>query len=679
MRLLSKCRFNSIQRAVNAAHNGYRIKVLPGSTRRSAGRTTRRRAVRTSTRTRARCHTTSTAQCPNAQNLIAILGDTNNDRICDSKCNLQIEGTGDNPEDVKIEGEKLKLNVVRADRADGIFLKNFQVEFSDFNNIYVLETNGFHLDGIVSKYSREYGILSFTSDHGIYENCDASYSGDSGVYPGSGPNARHGQPDAHGHVYGIEIRNCDSHHNTIGMSGTAGNGTWAHDNRFRDNSAGTTTDSFAGGHPGMPQDNSKYSHNLIYSNNNDLFNAERDAYCQQVPWEDRDPQKVCPTFQVPVGTGNLIAGGNANIVEENYIFDNWRRGTMLHWVPAALRGEQDAAKTYDTSSNNRYTRNCMGVRPASLVNVNFATCAGTQDKNGVDFWWDEEEGQDCIEEQAGCVDNDSVKGQLLGDQHGLRRHVHERPDPDAPAGLPRDSTRPVPATTRSRRTLVPCATWNPQDNTGPARVRLVHAAARAVGPCWIGVSVRAWTPGASHWLSLVVVALLAGCGDDKPAKDALAWFDTPNVIVPPTLKGDRILQAEVRNDSDQKVRVEAGTIRVFDDRGRRGQGIRDVRRGIPPLALPAHARAGHAARLRARAPRQAGRDRAREDGQGHRVLARAARAPHRCDDRLRAGDADDPAREPAPRRGGPLGGQSSRPRRSATSTACARERTPRRR
>ena len=113
-------------------------------------------------------------QCPNAQNLIAILGDTNGDRICDSKCNIQIEGTGDDPDDVQIEGQKLKLNVIRADRADGIYLKNFTVEFSDFNNIYVLETNGFRIDEIVSRYSREYGILSFTSDHGIYENCEAS-------------------------------------------------------------------------------------------------------------------------------------------------------------------------------------------------------------------------------------------------------------------------------------------------------------------------------------------------------------------------------------------------------------------------------------------------------------------------------------------------------------------------
>jgi hypothetical protein len=464
-RLLSKCRFGTIQQAVNVANNGYRIKVLPGVY-------TEKRWFTPPPGCEDEYQTTSALSyeqhraCPNAQNLIAILGDTNGDRICDSKCNLQIEGTGDDAEDVQIEGQKLKLNVIRADRADGVFLKNFKVEFSDFNNIYVLETNGFRIDGIVSKYSREYGILSFTSDHGIYENCDASYSGDSGVYPGSGPNARHGQPDAHGHTYGIEIRNCNSHDNTIGMSGTAGNGTWAHDNRFQNNSTGVTTDSFAGGHPGMPQDNSKWSNNLIYSNNNDLFNNERDAYCQQVPWEDRDPQKVCPTFQVPVGTGILIAGGNANVVEENYIFDNWRRGTMLHWVPSALRGEQDPAKTYDTSANNRYTRNCVGTRPASLVNVNFSTCTGTQDKNGVDFWWDEEEGQDCIEEQPGCVDNDSVKGNCWESNTGFGGTYTSDPIPMLLPTCPGlDATRP--GNNAKQATLVPCATWNPQDNTDP--------------------------------------------------------------------------------------------------------------------------------------------------------------------------------------------------------------------
>ena len=184
-------------------------------------------------------------KCPNAQNLIAILGDTDDaDRVCDAKCNIQIEGMGDAARDVLISGQRSKLNVIRADRADGIFLKNFMVEFSDFNNIYVLETNGFR-DGRRSSRATAASTGSSRSPPttGSTTNCEAYGSGDSGIYPGSGP-------EGHCERYGIEIRNCDSHHNTIGYSGTAGNGIWAHDNRFHDNATGMTTDSFASGHPG---------------------------------------------------------------------------------------------------------------------------------------------------------------------------------------------------------------------------------------------------------------------------------------------------------------------------------------------------------------------------------------------------------------------------------------------
>jgi hypothetical protein len=468
--LLSRCRFQSIQMAVNYSTNGTRILVLPGEYK----------EVRWLGPAPAGCEdvyarTASGAtvlsyeeqrQCPHAQNLIAIMGDTNGDRICDSKCNIQIEGKGDDPGDVRIEGQRTMLNVIRADRADGVYLKNFTVENSDFNNVYFLETNGFRIDTVVSRYSREYGILSFTSDHGIYEDCEASYNGDSGVYPGSGPNARHGQPDAHGHVYGIEIRRCNSHHNTIGESGTAGNGTWAHDNRFHDNATGITTDSFASGHPGMPQDNSKWSHNLIYSNNNNLFTDDRDAYCQNTPFAQRDPQTVCPTFQVPVGTGLLIAGGNSNVVQENYIWDNWRRGTMLHWVPAALRGEQDSGKTYDTSANNRYDSNCMGVKPVDPTIVDFSVCDGTRDANGVDFWWDEEEGQDCVEEQPGCVDNDTQNGNCWTNNSGDGGQFTSDPPAIALPTCPGlDLFRP--GNSEKQGTLVPCATWDPTTNTDP--------------------------------------------------------------------------------------------------------------------------------------------------------------------------------------------------------------------
>ena len=86
-------------------------------------------------------------KCPNSRNLIAIIGDSlaDPDRECDHKCNLLMEGLGRKPKDVKIEGDRLKKDVIRADRADGFYLRNVWVEQGAFNDVDVVETNGFHL------------------------------------------------------------------------------------------------------------------------------------------------------------------------------------------------------------------------------------------------------------------------------------------------------------------------------------------------------------------------------------------------------------------------------------------------------------------------------------------------------------------------------------------------------
>ena len=472
--LLKRCQFNDIQAAVNAAHNGDRILVLPGYYPELPSRRPPSAGCQDEYQKTADGQILSYAEqrrCPHAQNLIAIFGDTNGNRICDSKCNLQIEGTGERPADVYIKGERSKLNVVRADRADGIFLKNFRVELSDFNNIYVLETNGFRINHVVSWYSREYGILSFTSDHGIYEYCDVAYNGDSGVYPGAGPE-RHKQPDAHGHRYGIRIHHCNSHDNAMGYSGTAGNGIYVYKNRFHDNATGLVTDSFVPNHPGMPEDSSRYEQNLFYSNNTNLFTEERDDYCQNTPPAERDPKKVCPSFPLPVGTGMLIAGGNANDIQNNYFFDNWRQGTMLFWVPTCIRYDPPescpgGAEQYDTSSNNRYTYNCMGIRPRSVTNPDYS-CGGTRDANGVDFWWDEEEGKDCDPSQPppACVDNETKLGNCWSGNFA--------PDGAEPTSDPARALLPEcpgndlfrPQNSQKYAPLVPCATWEPADDPG---------------------------------------------------------------------------------------------------------------------------------------------------------------------------------------------------------------------
>jgi hypothetical protein len=447
LRQLEKCRFRHIQAAVNKARNGAIIRIMPGTYKEEPSRRNPEPDPRCASdydeiggdilasggfgKKGARvANFEYQRKCPNAQNLIAIIGDSDDpDRVCDVKCNIQIQGMGRRRTDVKISGQRTKLNVIRADRADGIHLRNFTVEYSDFNNIYILETNGFAMHRIKSMYSREYGFLSFTSDHGLYDRLEALGSGDSGIYPGSGP-------EGHCERYGIEIRNVNSHHNTIGYSGTAGNGVWMHDSKLHHNSTGMTTDSFASGHPGMPQDCAKWENNEIYSNNEDYFNDERDAYCKNTPIPQRDPTIVCPTFQVPVGTGIGIFGGNGDIARNNYIYDNWRDGIKLLYVPAAFRGEPDKGR--DTSFDNTFTGNKMGVRPD-----------GTPDANGNDFWWDEEGRGNC------WGDNTSHSGLL--------------PSSNVLIGLPACPGTPTerPGNQAKLASQATCATWDPMENPDP--------------------------------------------------------------------------------------------------------------------------------------------------------------------------------------------------------------------
>lgn len=453
LKLLKRCRFQHIQAAVDAASNGTRILVLPGVYREEPSRHAPEPdpkcadayeeypspAFDAKPGERVRVPTYEyQLRCPNAQNLIAIIGDgPDTDRRCDRKCNIQIEGTGRRPEDVVISGDRSRLNGIRADRADGIVLTNFLIEFSDFNNIYVLETNGFRIERVISRWSREYGFLSFTSDNGLYRQVEAYGNGDSGIYPGSGP-------EGHCARYGIEIDRADSHDNTIGWSGTAGNGVYTHDSKFHNNAAGITMDSFAAGHPGMPQDCSKWERNQIYSNNQNFFSDDRDAYCKRPPAE-RDPKIVCPAFQVPVGTGVLVAGGNGNLFHDNWVWDNWRAGFMQFWVPAPIRGQDptgqsanDPTNPYDTSHENRYLFNHVGVRPD-----------GTRDPNGVDFWWDEE-----------------GRGNCWGGNSG----AEGAPPTSDPARLPSCDAPPVPfspGNALKQARLVPCSTWDPRDNTDP--------------------------------------------------------------------------------------------------------------------------------------------------------------------------------------------------------------------
>ncbi|MDQ6650081.1 MAG: right-handed parallel beta-helix repeat-containing protein [Actinomycetota bacterium] len=343
--------------------------------------------------------------CPHNLNMIAILGDNphladTNGIACDPSthmCDLQIEGTGLAPADVLIDDKFTKLNAIRADRADGVFFRNFMVQQSEFNSLYVMESDGFAVDRVIARANDEYGFLAFATDHGLFSNCEAYYNGDSGIYPG-------GQDDLHQNdspqrnaedlptpsmstsTWAVEVSHCRSHDNTLGFSGTAGNSVFVHDTDFYNNATGISVDSFFPNHPGLPQDHSRFTNNNIYANNSNYYTQYVDKNVCDRPIKDRGYLQgaVCPSVPVPVGTGVIIAGGNYNSVDHDFIYDNWRQGTMLLWVPAALRNEFDPTKQFDTSNGNHQRFNTMGLSRNGQVLP-----------NGLDFWWDDEGSGNC--------------------------------------------------------------------------------------------------------------------------------------------------------------------------------------------------------------------------------------------------------------------------------------------
>ena len=130
----------------------------------------------------------------------------------------------------------------------------------------------------------------------------------------------------------------------------------------------------APGHPGFPQHGNVIRDNSFYGNNFNPYQQGSD---------------VEPFIASPVGTGLWLAGGNANTVQGNYFYDNWRRATMLFAVPdATVCGPPPVGSStpvpgcdetkVSTSYDNTFTGNTFGATPVRQGRSPTArTCGGT--------------------------------------------------------------------------------------------------------------------------------------------------------------------------------------------------------------------------------------------------------------------------------------------------------------
>jgi hypothetical protein len=458
--LAERCEFDSVQDAVDAADNHDRVVIMPGRYREPESRKSPVNDPKCAEMTQQDSSGAETpsyryqTECPNDQNLIYVQGRTvpeepppeppldNRMGIPDEgeclRCNLQIEGSGVVAEDVILDGganydgkgaearpEKLKKHVVlRIDRADGLVAKNLLARGALEHGIYVEEVDGYRLDRTKFFWAADYGNLTFTSDHGLYKNCDGFGAGDSVVYPGAAPETgeqadKSFYPDAP--RINTTVKKCDMRGSMLGYSGSMGNAVRITQNHIYGNTTGIATDTIsASGHPGYPADSSEIDNNLIYANN---FNQYID-----------DPE-VEPVIGVPIGVGVLWAGHNNGQIHDNYFFDNWRRGTMLLAIPDALvtpegqvnDGISCANPQSTTSCNNRYFDNHMGEIPPGFEPPKALDQFGVPHSldegdgsapNGVDFWWDEWAGNtgNCWFENTG---RDGTAASVTGDPSPL--------------------------------------------------------------------------------------------------------------------------------------------------------------------------------------------------------------------------------------------------------------------
>ncbi len=496
-----RCAFDNVQDAVTASGNNDRVVVMPG-------RYTEPESRRAPTND-PRCKPSLLqedqsgaltpsyeyqATCPNDQNLIYLQGRAiegnplatprpNRHGIPEQelgkciRCNVQIEGSGARPEDVLMDAgddyEKpldpqakpesyTKHVVLRTDRSDGFVGRNFLVRGAIEHGFYTEETDGILLDKVKFFWAADYGHLSFTTDHNVIKNCDGFGAGDAVVYPGASPQTGDFRDEGFYPEQRVNtvVKRCDMHGSTLAYSGSMGNSVRLTKNNIYGNTNGISSDTLsAPGHPGFPADGMKIDRNKIYSNNLNLYTA--------------DPP-VDPLVPMPIGTGIVWPGMNDGTVEKNWIFDNWRHGTVLVAVPDQVAGEPDGNVDREihcaqnllasTSCGNQYIDNRMGQVPPgfkrhpALSKFGNRSAIGTSQTlpNGVDFWWDEFPGNtgNCW---TGNTGPDGTGGSITGPGLG---------DPVVTPPLPSNCATSVgTGDVVKEAVLLDCAMWE-RGNTG---------------------------------------------------------------------------------------------------------------------------------------------------------------------------------------------------------------------
>ena len=260
-----RCDFRTIQKAVNKAKAGDKIKVANGVYREQVLITGRKKRY------------------------------------------LRIVGNPGHPRKVVLEGANKKQNGFFINSADQVTVNGFFARNYKSNGFFVTNSTGYKFTHLVAMKGGVYGIYAFNSKGGEMSHSESYYNSDAGYYIGQTPHQD--KP-----IRSV-VRDVKSWGNPIGFSGTNMRYVTITGSSFYNNGVGIVPNADDGEKFPPPEDN-VITGNKIFWNNFDFH--------QGTPPFKIKNSGVVPL--VPPGSGVLLIGGRGTRVEDNDIFGNYLTG-----------------------------------------------------------------------------------------------------------------------------------------------------------------------------------------------------------------------------------------------------------------------------------------------------------------------------------------------------------------
>lgn len=259
-----KCRYHTIQAAVNAARAGDKISVADGSYKEG----------------------------------VKINGH--------SKDRLKLIGDTKKPTKAFINA-KGKQNGIIVNGADGVSIDGFATKGYLGNGFFVVNANGYTINHVVAQGTGAYGVYAFNSLGGTIKNSEAYYNNDSGFYIGQTPPQTKPKRSI--------VDNIVAWGNVLGWSGTNMRYVTIKNSDFYNNGLGIVPNTLVSEKFPPPEDN-VISGNRVFWNNFNYFLA--------APFKLR--KGATGEVAYPIGTGILLFGSRSTRVENNQIFGNYLVG-----------------------------------------------------------------------------------------------------------------------------------------------------------------------------------------------------------------------------------------------------------------------------------------------------------------------------------------------------------------